>query len=580
MSVPSALPRRAAFIVFEGIDGSGKTTISNRVADELAARGLRVVHVRAGGRLASEVAESIRQFTRDQRNVGLQPFTEFLLYVARERQQLEDSIEPALASADVVIADRYFFTAEVLAHFGRGLPRELLEPVLASARKGIAPTRTILIDVDPQIAKARRRADKIARPTVRTSSRKGLSGAGLMTRLREGYLQLADADPAGWMVVDNSGSDLHALIDELTDAVDALVRPAAPGGATTPLRRPHPASGLRTPADAVAAFLAKVDDIAAREPEVAAYLLGGLAGPGVDERRRAMAARTPSIIANGLRGLDDGTSWILREQLLAAAPEQVAKSLGGLPVESPASWAMRWKLASIAPDGVASSLDDRFEAEAWALRERLWEPAPTPVVQSLCRDDSRRAWDLRELWLAENGGEAALGNPELARALASSLRGVGSARAWALREAARAASPVGALLSIHGLDDERAWAWRRELLTRAPRPVLRTIDGLDHPIAWELREASVTLCKEGLDSIVGLDGERAWALREAAADRWPSTVMKSLGDLAGTPRGQALGERLLARYGENLSLLKHATHHALSVAATAAPAWARAVANP
>jgi len=569
----SATPSPAgpgAFIVFEGIDGSGKTTISNRVADRLTARGLRVVHVRAGGTLASEVAESIRQFTRDQRNLGLAPFTEFLLYVARERQQLEDSIAPALASADVVIADRYFFTAEVLARFGRGLPPELLEPVLVSARKDLVPTLTILIDVEPQIAKARRRADKIARPTVRTSSRKGLSGAGLMTRLRDGYLQLAGNHPERWLVVDNSRSDLNQLIDGLVETIaQIVVRHGAPGA--TPLRPTRPVTKPRSATDAVGVFLGRVDDIAAREPEVAAYLLGGLAGPGVDERRTAMATRTPAIIGNGLRGLDDDASWALRRALAAVVPDQIARSLGGLVDESPASWTMRRELAASSPDGVAASLDDRHEPEAWRLRRELWSIAPTPVVQSLCRDDSPDAWQLRETWLAESGGDAVLSSPELARALVSSLRGLSSPRAWALRAAARLASPVGALLSITGIDDERAWAWRQELLARAPRPVLRTIDQLDHPLAWDLRERSIGLCKEGLDSIYGLDGERAWALREGALDRWPSTVVKSLGPLASTPRGWALVERQLARYPENLSLLKHATHHALMYGQHRAP---------
>ncbi len=283
-----------------------------------------------------------------------------------------------------------------------------------------------------------------------------------------------------------------------------------------------------------------------------------------------MATRTPSIIANGLRGLDDDASWALREALASIAPDQIARSLGGLIAESPASWALRQRLADASPDGVAGSLDDRGEPEAWALRRSLWSIAPTPVVQSLCRDESRAAWELREQWIAESGGDQVLGNPDLARALVSSLRGLATPRAWSLRAAARPASPVGALLSIIGIDDELAWSWRRDLLARAPRPVLRTIGGLEQPAAWELRERSIALCKEGLDSMWGLDGERAWTLREVAIDRWPSTVVKSLGPLAATPRGQALVERQLARYPENLSLLKHATHHALTYGATLA----------
>jgi hypothetical protein len=63
--------------------------------------------------------------------------------------------------------------------------------------------------------------------------------------------------------------------------------------------------------------------------------------------------------------------------------------------------------------------------------------------------------------------------------------------------------------------------------------------------------------------MIGLDGERAWRLREACADLWPSTVVKSLGALAASPRGVALLGRQLERHPGNLSLLKHASAVAL-----------------
>jgi hypothetical protein len=81
--------------------------------------------------------------------------------------------------------------------------------------------------------------------------------------------------------------------------------------------------------------------------------------------------------------------------------------------------------------------------------------------------------------------------------------------------------------------------------------------------AWDLREACAARVKEAIDSMIGLDGDRAWVLRDAHADAWPSTVVKSLGPLARTPRGQALVERQLARHPGNISLLKHATAIAL-----------------
>ena len=74
------------FIVFEGIDGSGKTTISNRVAKALRARGLRVEHAREGGRFVSSVTQAIRDMCRDARNLAMVPRAELLLYVARRKR--------------------------------------------------------------------------------------------------------------------------------------------------------------------------------------------------------------------------------------------------------------------------------------------------------------------------------------------------------------------------------------------------------------------------------------------------------------------------------------------------------------
>jgi dTMP kinase len=567
-------------VVFEGIDGSGKTTVSNRVAEALRAGGLAVTHVRSGGQLASPVAENIRQLARDQRNLALAPFVEFLLYVARETQQLEECILPALAEADVVIADRFVQTAAVMAGPGRGLPVERTVPVLRAAAGHVAPDLTILIDVDPQVARARRRADKLARPTVRTSSRKGLSGAGLMQRLRDGYLRVAAEDGQHWIVVDNTSADLDALVADLAAIIAGLRRgepaPAipAPIAAIGSATRARPAAP-RDPEEARDAFLGWVDVETAREPEVAAHMLGGLAGDGVDDRRRALATVAPAVIAGGLRGLVDPVSHALRDRLRRQHPDAVARSLTGIDEADEPTWTFRAELAAIAPNAVAASLDGYRGALAWRLRARLWPQAPASVVESLLGDDGDEAWRLRDEWLLAMGGPDALDRLDVARSFCHSLRGLGGDPAWTLRERAWAGSPVGALLSLTGLDDDRAWAWRRRHVERAPVPVLRSIAGLDQPAAWELRERMHLTCKEVLDSVVGMAGQPAWELRERLADRWPSTVAKSLGELGFTARGRDLIGELLARYPGNLSLLKHAAAIARPPALPAAQAAVR-----
>jgi dTMP kinase len=551
------------FIVFEGIDGSGKTTLSNRVAKALRQGGLAIEHVREGGKFASLVTQSIRELGRDARHLALTPFSELLLYVAREVQLLEEAISPALARADAVLADRFLYTAEVLARDGRGLPASEVDAVVRAASRDVAPDLVILVDVDPNVARARRRIAKIMTPDPRPSSRKGLAGAGLQHRLREGYLRQAKRDPDRWLVVDNTDADLGRLETMLTELVRTAVIEGAAAAvsrygrqrtAAPPAREPIPRSG----AEALAALLDWTDRRSSTEPALAAYFLSGLWGSDVDQRRRKLAEAAPEVIAHGLQGLTDPVSWELRHTLRGRAPGYVARSLGKLAGEGETARRLREQLCSVVPADVAASLDGRDDQEAWRLRARLYAVAPDAVVGSLRRVGSPRAWQLRDRWLEERGGEAALADPSRARVACRSISGLDEQRAWALRKACCESVPVEAIDSLLGLSSERAWRWREQYLERAPKIVLRTLAGLDEPRAWSLREAVARRCKEALDSMVGLDGARAWRIREECADLWPSTVVKSLGPLALTARGEALVRRQLECHPGNLSLLKHA----------------------
>ena len=205
------------FIAFEGIDGSGKTTLSNRVASTLRERGLNVEHAREGGLFASRVTQAIRDLCRDARNLALVPRAELLLYVAREIQLAEEVVIPGLARADVVITDRYLYTAEVLARQIRHLPDATIRAIIDDAAGGVWPEMVVLVDVDPSVARGRRKVAKLMSRELRPSSRKGLAGSGLGQRLREGYLSLAAADPDRWIVVDNTDADLDELVAHICE---------------------------------------------------------------------------------------------------------------------------------------------------------------------------------------------------------------------------------------------------------------------------------------------------------------------------------------------------------------------------
>ncbi len=570
------------FVVFEGIDGSGKTTVSNKVAKALRARGIAVNHIREGGEFASALVNRMRLFGKDTRNLTMAPLTELLFYVARDAQNLAEQILPALGGEGLVFADRYLYSYEVLAHHGRGLELDQVRPILDGVAGGVWPDLVVLMDVDPHVARARRRVRKIVRRAQNElspggGSRKGLGGKGVQHRLRNGYLELAAREPERWMVVDNG--DVHTGLDQVVErvvsAIAALAGGESPAEVVAGDRRRAPRSpGFAAEAPTLAAgreaFYRAIAARAVREPEVAAYFLSGLDDERAYRWRRELIERAADVVAFGLRGLGDEAAWALREELAERSAHYVARSLDGLQVEGPRAEAMRLRFADAEPEAVLASIDGIDTEAAWALRDRLCQGCERSVVASTKRIDTERAWALRERYL-EQHGEAMVELPPLAGSLVESLRGLGGERAWELRRRYLDLHPTAVLWSLVEVGDDEAWALRHQFAARAPKIVLRTFDGVDEPRAWALRRHYGPRVKEALDSIIGVDGDQAWALREACGDIWPSTVVKSVGELIFADRGRALVESLLGRHPDNLSLLKHVTRAESRLAAGPQP---------
>jgi len=534
------------FVVFEGIDGGGKTTLSSMVAAQLRARGLRVEHVREGGTFASTVTQAMRELGRDARNLAMTPRSELMLYLTREVQLFEEATRPALARADVVIADRYVYTAEVLAIAGRGMDPAEVRPLVAGSLGGFEPEIAVLVDVDPTVARARRRVSKLLSDEKKPPARKGLAGAGLQYRLRAGYVELARRDPARWLVVDNTDSDLHALAAALTEYV------ASRGNGTRPVFTAADRPSATDVPGARAALLAWIDQRAEREPTLAAYFLDGVPGPEFDARRRRLAATAPRVVADGLRYLLDPAAWQLRDGLSAAAPMEVASSLAGPAGLMPHAPALLRRLVAPAPAGIAVALWGRDDELAWELRDQL----PLELrMRSVGGVRGVRANAVREQYLAEHPAADVLG----AETACVGAAAVDDELAWTIRRSMRDIAPAAAIEATFMLTGDRAWKWRQRYAERAPKSVMRSLEGLDDARAWELREAFADRVQEAIDSLTGSDHDRAWRLREAAIATWPAMAVKSLGPLGATARGRELVAAALARHPGDLALWRQAT---------------------
>ena len=121
-----------------------------------------MLHAREKGELKSPLARRVRELTRDAQHLEMGARTEFFLNLSRDAQQLEEVVAPALRRGEHVITDRYLYSQLALSAGGRGLPEEELLAACRLASRGIWPDLVILVDVDPDLARWRKRVGKLS----------------------------------------------------------------------------------------------------------------------------------------------------------------------------------------------------------------------------------------------------------------------------------------------------------------------------------------------------------------------------------------------------------------------------------
>ncbi len=194
---------KGKFIVFEGIDGSGKTTQLKLLGDVLKDRGLPVLHTREPG--GTRVGETIREILLNPEYSELAPRTEAFLYAAARAQHVAQVIKPALAEGTIVLCDRFLDSSLAYQGFGRGIDISLLERINEPATDGLVPDLTIVLnfcaeDGMDRINKSGRDIDRIERETREFHVKVGA-----------GYLALAGRDSARYRVIDANrpAGDVH-----------------------------------------------------------------------------------------------------------------------------------------------------------------------------------------------------------------------------------------------------------------------------------------------------------------------------------------------------------------------------------
>ena len=201
----SLLPGR--FIVFDGPDGSGKSTQFHAVAKVAQAAGVEIVEVREPG--GTPIGEKIRSVLLDPANSEMVTRCEMLLYMASRAQLMEERILPALARGAFVLADR--FISSTLAYQGSagGLARQDILSVGDIAIGGRWPDLVVVFDVDWKTAQSR---------MARALDRMEQKDAEYHRRVREGYLEQARSQPDKYLVVDSTAQP-EAVFAALTAGI-------------------------------------------------------------------------------------------------------------------------------------------------------------------------------------------------------------------------------------------------------------------------------------------------------------------------------------------------------------------------
>lgn len=185
---------RGRLITLEGVDGAGKSSHLQFVADTLAAQGHHVIVSREPG--GTELAEKLRKAILEE---PMDPLAETLLLFAARTDHVRRVIAPALESGSWVVCDRFSDATAAYQGGGKGVAPDLIERLAAASHLGLRPDLTLLFDCSYEVAR-KRLAD-----SGKVLDRFEREDRGFFERVRSAYLARARAEPARIRVIDAAG---------------------------------------------------------------------------------------------------------------------------------------------------------------------------------------------------------------------------------------------------------------------------------------------------------------------------------------------------------------------------------------
>ena len=198
----------AKFITLEGVDGAGKSTHMQFIADAVAAASGRhaIVTREPGG---TDLSERLREAILEE---AMDPLSETLLIFAARSHHVRKVIRPALEAGSWVICDRFHDATFAYQSAGKGVPADLIERLSEAAHPGLKPDRTLVFDCSYEVARkrltaSRKKLDRFEREDER-----------FFERVRNAYLERAKAEPERMRII-NAAADVVAIRKQLQQAI-------------------------------------------------------------------------------------------------------------------------------------------------------------------------------------------------------------------------------------------------------------------------------------------------------------------------------------------------------------------------
>lgn len=196
------------FIVIEGIEGSGKSTLVAGIAERLEAEGQAVIVTREPG--GTPLGDAVREIFLN-RAIEISALSESFLVNAARAQHVAEVIRPGLNDGRVVLCDRFIDSTLAYQGYGRGADVDALRAMSATAADGVEPDLVLLVDLPVSVARARMRGRDAAADRIERE------GDDFHERVRRGFLELA-GESLRHVVLDGTGSPQRVL----HEALDAM----------------------------------------------------------------------------------------------------------------------------------------------------------------------------------------------------------------------------------------------------------------------------------------------------------------------------------------------------------------------